>query len=86
MSPAPSTENQRTAREIAGQLYNYLRCKSCELFSVPFDVRLTELNEGHKSIITGQNQYPDQVKIGIFEDLEIDLDLVFKGQDQVKIL
>ena len=52
MSPAPSRKHQ----EISGNLYtffkNYLKGKSCKVFSAPFDVRLSENNERDESIET----------------------------------
>lgn len=52
MTPAPSTEHQRITREIAAQLYRYLRDKSCEFFSAPFDVRLPRGDEDDADIDT----------------------------------
>ena len=40
MSPAPSPIHQGISREIAGQLYNFLKGNPCKLFAAPFDVRL----------------------------------------------
>ena len=40
MSPAPSSVHQGISREIAGQLFNFLKGKPCRLFTAPFDVRL----------------------------------------------
>jgi len=40
MSPAPSWGHQGVSLEIAGQLRNFLRGKSCKVFAAPFDVRL----------------------------------------------
>jgi Uma2 family endonuclease len=40
LSPAPSPIHQGISREIAGQLYNFLKGGPCKLFTAPFDVRL----------------------------------------------
>jgi len=40
MSPAPSSIHQRTLLELAGQLRDFLKGKTCEIFVAPFDVRL----------------------------------------------
>lgn len=40
MSPAPNLEHQRISGDIFGELYIYLKGKSCQVFSAPFDVRL----------------------------------------------
>ena len=36
----PSTRHQVVSREISGQFYVYLRGKTCQLFTAPYDVRL----------------------------------------------
>lgn len=41
MSPAPSSTHQRIFREIFTRLANYLEGKTCEVFSAPYDVRLS---------------------------------------------
>lgn len=40
MSPAPKTDHQHISGIVFGELYNFLRKKSCKAFSAPFDVRL----------------------------------------------
>ena len=40
MSPSPNTKHQRISREIFLEIGFFLRKKSCEVFSAPFDVRL----------------------------------------------
>ena len=40
MAPAPSWVHQRFSSRLQGQLFNYLRGKTCEVFTSPFDVRL----------------------------------------------
>jgi Uma2 family endonuclease len=40
MSPAPTTAHQRIIRELSFALHSYLKGKTCEIFSAPFDVRL----------------------------------------------
>jgi len=42
MSPAPTVRHQRLSRKLAWQFENYLHDKPCELFTAPFDVRLSE--------------------------------------------
>jgi len=38
---APSTGHQKVSRVISGELYIYLKGQQCQVFSAPFDVRLT---------------------------------------------
>jgi Uma2 family endonuclease len=45
MSPAPNRAHQRVQVELARQIANHLVGKSCELFTAPFDVRLSEIEE-----------------------------------------
>lgn len=40
MSPAPSLVHQRISTQLQGTLFNFLKARSCDLFSAPFDVRL----------------------------------------------
>ncbi len=40
MSPAPSLVHQRISTRLQGTLFNFLKARSCDLFSAPFDVRL----------------------------------------------
>jgi Uma2 family endonuclease len=40
MSPAPNLKHQRISGDIHGELYIFLKGKSCRTFSAPFDVRL----------------------------------------------
>ena len=40
MMAPPTTEHQRIAGEIFGQLYNFLKGKKCQVFPAPFGVRL----------------------------------------------
>jgi Uma2 family endonuclease len=42
---SPSTEHAAISRELFGQLFNFLKDKSCQLFSAPFDVRLNIDND-----------------------------------------
>ena len=48
----PNTMHQRLASRIHGPFYNYLKGKSCEVFSAPYDVRLPRLSKADKDIIT----------------------------------
>jgi Uma2 family endonuclease len=41
MSPAPSRWHQRISTILVGELFSFLKEKSCEVFHAPFDVRLT---------------------------------------------
>jgi Uma2 family endonuclease len=52
MSPAPSPTHQLVPVEITRELANYLKGKSCKVFSAPFDVRLAHLGKKDKEIIT----------------------------------
>ena len=40
MAPAPNLEHQRVSRRLMTMIDIYLKEKSCEVFSAPFDVRL----------------------------------------------
>lgn len=40
MSPAPNLRHQRIAGDIFGEMRDYLKNKSCQVFIAPFDVRL----------------------------------------------
>ncbi len=54
MSPAPSSFHQDIAVEITRVFANYLKGKSCKVYSAPFDVRLTKktlLNEDIKTVV-----------------------------------
>lgn len=42
MSPAPSRAHQWVSVSLVSQLYSYLKGKSCEVYSAPFDVRLDD--------------------------------------------
>ena len=42
MMAPPSSRHQRIVMGLSGQLYAYLRGKSCEIFPAPFAVRLFE--------------------------------------------
>lgn len=42
MSPAPGVRHQRISHRLSLQIGLYLQGKSCELFTAPFDVRLSE--------------------------------------------
>ncbi|MEO1411127.1 MAG: Uma2 family endonuclease [Bacteroidota bacterium] len=45
MSPAPGTAHQWVAGQLHGILFQYLKGQSCTVFSAPFDVRLTQVDE-----------------------------------------
>lgn len=40
MSPAPGTAHQRVVMNLSNLIFNFLKDKSCEVFTAPFDVRL----------------------------------------------
>jgi Uma2 family endonuclease len=44
MTPAPAPMHQKISWNISGELYNYLKGKTCQAFSAPFDVRLPQIN------------------------------------------
>ena len=44
MSPAPSTRHQEISVGLIGELQQFLKRKSCKVFSAPFDVRLPSKN------------------------------------------
>jgi len=46
MSPAPTRKHQKISGELFTSIHNYLRGKTCEVYSAPFDVRL---NINHES-------------------------------------
>jgi Uma2 family endonuclease len=52
MTPAPSTSHQRTSGTLYLALGNYLRNKSCSVFSAPFDVRLPRKSSTDTTIYT----------------------------------
>ena len=41
MSPAPSTRHQKISAKISNSIFNFILRSSCEVFSAPFDVRLS---------------------------------------------
>ena len=49
---APRTNHQRVSLKIATALFNFLQDKPCEVFSAPFDVRLTFKSKKHEDIDT----------------------------------
>lgn len=52
MSPAPSRIHQKLSWEIARELADYLKGKTCEAYSAPFDVRLPRKSKDDKDILT----------------------------------
>ncbi len=50
MSPAPARKHQRISSEISYLLMDFLRKKSCEVYSAPFDVRLERTLDDKKVI------------------------------------
>ncbi len=45
MSPAPSVSHQRISIRLGAILYNFLKQKTCQPFTAPFDVRLYDKNK-----------------------------------------
>jgi Uma2 family endonuclease len=45
MTPAPASVHQRLSWIISGELYNYLKGKTCKAYAAPFDVRLPRKGE-----------------------------------------
>ncbi len=54
MSPAPGVRHQKLSAELLRQLANHLKGKPCQVFSAPFDVRLSERS-------TASDNYVDNV-------------------------
>jgi len=46
MMASPGVWHQRVAREVFGQLWDWLKGKKCEVFAAPFDVRLFPPRDG----------------------------------------
>lgn len=51
MSPAPSRLHQQISVELTSQIHNFLRGKSCEVYSAPFDVRLPEASGKNDTVV-----------------------------------
>jgi Uma2 family endonuclease len=52
MSPAPTREHQAISRELSRIIANFFHRTKCELFTAPFDVRLTKINAKNVAIKT----------------------------------
>lgn len=52
MSPAPSRIHQKISWELGRVLSNYLKGKTCEAYTAPFDVRLPRKGKDDKNVIT----------------------------------
>jgi len=52
MSPAPGGNHQIISFNISGELYNFLKNKSCKAFPAPFDVRLVRDEKNDKKVKT----------------------------------
>ena len=50
MSPAPTGNHQIISFNISGELYNFLKDKSCKAFAAPFDVRLVREATSDKKV------------------------------------
>ena len=51
MSPAPAIAHQRVSRKLSGELYNFFKGKTCELFTAPFDVVLPNAHGKEDSVV-----------------------------------
>ena len=51
MSPAPAIAHQRVSRKLSGELYNFFKGKTCELFTAPFDVILPNANGKEDTVV-----------------------------------
>jgi Uma2 family endonuclease len=45
MQSAPTWQHQAISGNIFGQFFEYLKNKPCQVFTAPFDLRLSETNE-----------------------------------------
>ena len=52
MSPAPGGNHQIISLNISGELYYFLKNKSCRVFAAPFDVRLVRDEKSDKKVKT----------------------------------
>jgi len=52
ISPAPSPLHQEISGNIFSSLHNYLKGKSCKVYSAPFDVRFPKESRADKDIYT----------------------------------
>lgn len=50
MTPAPGTKHQQVSGALFSSIYNYLKGKSCQVFSAPLDVCLSESSEQDEDI------------------------------------
>lgn len=51
MSPAPSRLHQQILVELVAQMHDFLKGKSCEVYSAPFDVRLPEASGKNDTVV-----------------------------------
>lgn len=58
MSPAPAPRHQQISISLSSEIYNFLKKKSCKVFTAPFDVRLPVKNKKKDNEITSVVQ-PD---------------------------
>ena len=54
MSPTPSSSHQSVNGNLHGEIYKYLKGKSCKVFSSPFDVRLSRWQSDAQTITVVQ--------------------------------
>jgi Uma2 family endonuclease len=52
MTPAPGSAHQRLSLRLSRRVGNYLEGKKCEIFSAPFDVRISRRSKSDKEVIT----------------------------------
>lgn len=72
LQAAPSRQHQRIVTQLTGELYTFLKGKTCEVYTAPFDVRLsaTEDEEEYQvvqpdiSVVCDRNKLDDKGCIG----------------------
>ena len=52
MSPAPATRHQQISSKISNRLWNFLENKGCQVFTAPFDVRLSKKSIKNSDVAT----------------------------------
>lgn len=72
MSPSPSIKHQRISSNLHGLFFNYLRKKTCEVFSAPTDIELKKEDiEGTRivipdlSVICDKSGFTDSRYVGV---------------------
>ncbi len=92
MRPAPSTTHQKISLNISGQLWNYLKGKNCNIFTAPFDVRLSREAKDDSQITTVVQPnicvICDNAKIdskGCLGALDIIVEILLPGNNRKKL-